>query len=106
MLDLSTTVGTVALGLIVLAFFLPTYIKLLGYTKKRLMRCPETGAITLVEVTRIPTGEKLGLGVKSCELWPEKKECRRGCLSRRAEPRENSRFDLHSLRPFTDYEVK
>ena len=50
---------------------------------KRLMRCPETGAITFVE-TRTARGEEATrkVTVHGCGLWPKRKNCARTCLAR------------------------
>ena len=65
----------------------------------RLMRCPEVGAIAIVDAERVSHGEASGVTVRSCELWPEKKDCRRGCLVRYHETTPGC-VNLRALRPF------
>jgi hypothetical protein len=72
------------------------------FSSDRLMRCPETGAITLVgvhEVTQLD-GKGTEPVVWRCELWPEKKNCAQSCLARYNETQPGFRINLHSLRPF------
>lgn len=49
----------------------------------RLMRCPETGTITFVEIGHASQGDgtEPKVTVQRCDLWPERKECDRGCLA-------------------------
>lgn len=69
--------------------------------KKRLMRCPETGAITLVE-----TGAARGEGAARevtvcwCDLWPARKNCVRACLVRYPETTPGYRVNIKALRRF------
>lgn len=67
-----------------------------------LMRCPETGAVALVGVARAPQGPENTprLTVQQCDLWPERKNCGRGCLARCRETSPGYRVNLHALRPF------
>jgi hypothetical protein len=72
------------------------------FSSDRLMRCPETGAITLVgihEATQLD-GKGTAPVVWRCELWPERKICARSCLVRYKETEPGFRINLHSLRPF------
>jgi hypothetical protein len=50
----------------------------------RLVRCPETGTITFVEIGRASPGDgsEPKVTVQGCDLWPEHNECDRGCLVR------------------------
>lgn len=71
----------------------------------RFMRCPETGAIDLVDVNpaQAANGETLRLGVRQCDLWPKRQGCARGCLSRYSGYSETApwyRVRLEALRPF------
>lgn len=70
--------------------------------KDRLMRCPETGAVTLVgvECASPDTGNAPRLTVRRCRLWPEKADCARGCLARYGETPPGFPCSLHALRPF------
>ncbi|HEY7658742.1 MAG TPA: hypothetical protein VH881_17910 [Burkholderiales bacterium] len=72
------------------------------FSSDRLMRCPETGAITLVgihEATQLD-GKGTAPVVWRCELWPERKICARSCLVRYKETEPGFRINLHALRPF------
>ena len=68
---------------------------------KRLMRCPETGAIAFVD-----TGAARGEGaarevtVRRCDLWPEREDCARGCLVRYPQTAPGYRVNVKALRPF------
>lgn len=46
------------------------------------VRCPDTGVIALIE-TRDTCAEsgRPGIGVLSCERWPQFGSCSRGCLT-------------------------
>jgi hypothetical protein len=68
----------------------------------RLMRCPETGTVTFVEIGRASPGDgtEPRVTVQRCELWPEHNECGRGCLARHAETTSGFRIGLRALRPF------
>jgi hypothetical protein len=70
--------------------------------KGRLMRCPETGSIAFVEVNPAsPVDEEWHkLTVCKCELWPETKNCGRGCLARYSETTLGFPIDVRPLRPF------
>ena len=67
------------------------------FSKDRMMRCPETGAITVV---RVGEGEGKALAVQRCDAWPERKQCTRGCLARYSETGPGWRINLDALRPF------
>jgi hypothetical protein len=49
----------------------------------RLIRCPETGAITFVEIGRASPGDgsEPKVTVQSCDLWPEYYRCAGRCLA-------------------------
>jgi hypothetical protein len=68
----------------------------------RLMRCPESGAIAFVEVKeiRLPGKTAPEPRVMRCDLWPLRKPCARGCLSRYHETAPGRRVSVHALRPF------
>ena len=70
--------------------------------KDRLMRCPETGSITLVgvEFGSPRAGNAPELTVQRCGLWPEKLGCARGCLARYGETSPGFTVNLDALRPF------
>jgi len=72
------------------------------FSTDRLMRCPETGAVTLVGVDEVPRPEGKGTRpvVWRCELWPERKNCAQSCLLRYNETEPGFRINLHGLRPF------
>lgn len=72
------------------------------YLTDRLMRCPETGAVTLVraEEHSRPGGNATKPVVQWCELWPERKDCAQGCLARYDETEPGFKINLYALRPF------
>jgi hypothetical protein len=71
-------------------------------SRNRLMRCPETGAVAFVGAERVSRGDGKGpeVIVRSCEFWPERKDCARGCLARYDETALGYRIKLDALRPF------
>ena len=70
--------------------------------RDRLMRCPETGSITLVGIEPAARGDGKapGVEVQRCGLWPEKQDCDQGCLARHEETAPGHKVNLHALRPF------
>jgi len=72
--------------------------------KDSLMRCPETGSITLVgiEPASRRAGTAPGVIVRRCGLWPGKIDCARGCLARFGEISPGYRVNVHALRPFEE----
>lgn len=70
--------------------------------KNTLMRCPETGAVTLVGIETASRSAVRAPGVKvqRCGLWPNKKNCASGCLARYEETEPGYRVNLDALRPF------
>jgi len=102
MLDL-TDVARVG-AIVILALVAVVFVRLLieGASKKRLMRCPETGAVAFVGVEGIPgrAGEAPRVAVRSCEFWPTRKDCAQRCLERYAETESGYRVRLDALRPF------
>lgn len=87
----------VMVGLVVLVYRMMSRIRNL-----RLMRCPETGSITIVRAERVASGDgqAQALTVLRCGLWPERKNCDRGCLARYDETTSGYRVNLRALRPF------
>jgi hypothetical protein len=92
-------VAIAVLALVVVAFV--RYV-VEGVSRKRLMRCPETGAVAFVGAERVSRreGEAPAVIVRSCEFWPERKDCARGCLARYDETTPGYRVKLDALRPF------
>ena len=110
MIDIVTALGTAAGSLVLLVLTLPAYRKLAAHRNIRLMRCPESGGITMVDIQQTDllghsTQAGPRLRVRQCRLWPERKDCGRGCLSRYSQGG-NYGFNLASLRPFEDHEIK
>lgn len=72
------------------------------YLTGRLMRCPETDAVTLVRVEDVacPGGKATEPVVQWCELWPDRKDCAQGCLVRYEETKPGFKINLDALRPF------
>jgi hypothetical protein len=104
MTDIATMLMPAAAPLLWLLVSFTVLVRLARYQKRRLLRCPESGGVAIVEVGEIrTTGEGRGgpaLRVKSCQLWPEEQNCQRGCLDRCREGWASYGFDLHALRPF------
>ena len=101
MMDFSTLgwiVGVVA----ALALVLYVFWMIARVWKDRLMRCPETGAITLVgiEPAARQDGQAPAVAVQRCGLWPEKRQCTQGCLARYRETSSGYKVKLSALRPF------
>ena len=70
-------------------------------SRGRLVRCPETGGLGLVEVeSPQPSAEAPGHRIRRCDLWPQRKSCAQGCLTRPAETAALCGVDLRALRPF------
>lgn len=48
-----------------------------------LLRCPDTGAMTFVDVGRASRGDgsEPKLTVQACDLWPKQYECKGRCLA-------------------------
>lgn len=90
-------------AIVALAVFAGWVMWLSGrFSSDRLMRCPETGAVTLVGVNEVARrdGEGTEPVVWRCELWPERKNCAQSCLVRYNETQPGFRINLHALRPF------
>lgn len=96
---LAWIVAIVALALCVVGFL---YWLIEPVLRKRLLRCPNTGCVAFVEAERVfrALGTMPELTVRSCELWPERKDCARGCLARYDEAAPGYRIKLEALRPF------
>jgi hypothetical protein len=88
-------------AVVTLAFFVVQ--ALWPVRRMRLMRCPETGAIAFVGAANISRGEGKApeVVVRSCELWPERSHCARGCLERYEEATPGYRVKIEALRPFS-----
>lgn len=111
MLDISTTVAAATAAIIWFGAVAAAYMNLNRFRKRKLLRCPEVGAIALVDVEENALSgyvfdQAPRLEVKHCRLWPEKADCGRDCLSRCAETWGSYGFDLSSLRPFEVDELK
>jgi hypothetical protein len=63
------------------------------------------GIVTFVEAVNSQQGTSATVGsVTHCQLWPEKKNCGMGCLSRYEQTQGLFGFDLAALRPFDGHE--
>lgn len=102
MLDITAVAQIAAIAVVALGVIGFLHWMLEGTLTKRLMRCPETGGIAFVDAQAIPRGEGKApvLLVHSCELWPDRKDCARGCLARFDETTPGYRVSLDALRPF------
>ena len=102
MLDVITVAQIAVIAVVALAAvgFLRWLLE--GGVRKRLMRCPETGAVAFVSAESISrrSGKAPALVVHSCEFWPARKDCARGCLARFDETTPGYRIKLDSLRSF------
>jgi hypothetical protein len=73
------------LGLAILVVLPLMFLTLLNYRGSRVVRCPETGERAEVGVDAIATALTspfggFSLAVKCCSLWPDRSNCRQGCL--------------------------
>jgi len=84
------------------------FATLARYRRRRLLRCPESGAVAIadIEEKRAPGRDGARLSVTNCQLWPERADCGRGCLVRSAQARGIHGFDLAALRPFGEGELR
>ncbi len=101
MTDFATVGWTLGTAVwVALALYVSWIVRRVG--KDRLMRCPETGSITLVGVEPAArhAGREPEVTVRRCVLWPEKMGCARGCLARYRETSPDYRINLDALRPF------
>ena len=79
-MDISTTAWVI--GAIVWFALLAYILWILGPVwKDRLVRCPETGGVTLVGLQRVITPQGQNIRVVRCALWPGKRECSRACAA-------------------------
>lgn len=85
----------IILGLAPLAIWLVQLV-----WKARLLRCPETGGVALVDVASPLSRESRYPQVRHCELWPGQRQCAQGCLERYAETPAAQAVSLAALRRF------
>ena len=102
MVDITTVAQIAAIAVVALAAVGFLHWILEGGVRKRLMRCPETGAVAFVGAEAITRGDGKAptFLVHSCEFWPERKDCARGCLARFDETTPGYRIKLDALRSF------
>ena len=67
-------------------------------SRGRLVRCPETGGLGLVEVEPLRRGSQAHC-IRRCDLWPGRQGCAQGCLARHAQSAAQYGIDLKALRP-------
>ena len=92
-----------AAALVVLAFMVAGLWMIRIASKGRLMRCPETGSVALVDVDaqQYQSGQAIQKAVVQCDLWPKKRGCAQGCLARYPETSpELGEVRLQALAPF------
>ena len=72
-------VAVVVLALVAIAY---VYYVVIGTSRNRLMRCPETGAVAFVGAEEVSRRDAAAprVVVRSCEFWPARKDCAQGCL--------------------------
>jgi hypothetical protein len=92
----------VAMSVALAAIALYVLHQIAQFSQYRLMRCPKTGAITLVGVLEVSArdGSDTQPVVHHCPLWPEHDGCGQGCLARYHETAGGFRINPHALRPF------
>jgi len=72
-----------------------------GTWRRRLLRCPEAGAVAFVEVEAGDPGTRsTPARVRHCDLWPLREGCAQGCLARHDGVSAGRHIDLEALRPF------
>lgn len=110
MIEIWTMLLPAAAPAIWFLFCLTALIKLARYRKRRLLRCPETGGVAIVDIEETSLTDQDGgrsyLRVRNCRLWPERRHCGRGCLTRCTLSWGSYGFDLASLKPFEDHNSK
>ena len=110
MIEIFKALAPAAAPAIWLVLTLVTLIKLARYRKRKLLRCPETDGVAIVDIEEMlsadQTNGKCYLRVKNCQLWPERGSCGRGCLIRCSQTWGGYAFDLAALRPFNVHELK
>ena len=108
MTDLWTSLTAVAAPAIWIIVAFMALIKLERYRKRKLVRCPESGAVGLVDIKEeTPGPDEIAarplLRVKNCSLWPERIDCASGCLNACSMTYGSWRFDLASLAHFENH---
>jgi hypothetical protein len=96
------TLGWMATSAVLAAVALYVLWLIVQFSSYRVMRCPDTGAITLVRVGQVssPHGGAPVARVHRCQLWPGKAGCGQGCLERYDETSDGVPVNLDALRPF------
>jgi hypothetical protein len=92
----------IAMTLAIVAFAVVAFWLVWLATRGRLMRCPVTGGVAFVDVNHVngANGEAAQVGVRQCDLWPNRQDCAQGCLVRYSGPAPRFRVELGALRPF------
>jgi hypothetical protein len=69
-------------------------------SRGRLVRCPETGGLGLIDVEPRRRGSQAPAHrIRRCDLWPGRQGCAQGCLARQAETSGRYGADGDSLQP-------
>jgi hypothetical protein len=95
-------IESIAGGLVLLVLVVAALWLIRAASRGRLLRCPETGGLAIVEVDARHTGhgESTLKSVGQCDLWPEKERCDQGCLAHHPETdRAFGQVDLQALKP-------
>jgi hypothetical protein len=80
---------------VIVAVFAFGALVLVGVTlRSRLVRCPETGSVALVEITPARSASAHAQ-VRHCDLWLQPRACTQGCLKHYSE---NESAHLAALR--------
>jgi hypothetical protein len=100
-MTIETIGATLAIAALLIAGVLMVWL-IDRFSRSRIMRCPQTGSITVVRVVPVRAGEGRGRGVavQWCDSWREQKGCTQGCLARYSETGPGLRVNLNALRPF------
>ncbi len=97
------TAGWIVMAVLWLVVAIYVYRIIRQNGSERLVRCPETGAITLVSISSAAWRDGNGSApeVRHCALWQDRQDCVQGCLARHPEMSPSYRLNLQALRPFT-----
>ena len=99
-MEIFDTAGWILMAALWLVVVLYVYRIVRRIWKDRLVRCPESGAVTLIR-TAPRTGDAKEPEVEHCALWEDREGCAQGCLARHPETVAGHRVNLQSLRPFS-----
>lgn len=98
----SMTLDWMAVILVLVVAGVLLYQLLTLVPREWVVRCPEQGVITFVEVKSAPSGDAhpSGVTVHHCGLWGAKKNCGQGCLVRYHQAPRGLFIDRNALRTY------